>query len=133
MRLHADPLLLLGYALGSCLSLVMLGSVSPDRFVQQAIILVVGLFIFLYLSRQEDSVYKSFAAFGYIGSIIALIVTIIFAASTRGTLSWLDIGGFRFQPSELTKPFLILAFAYILEHFPPKNILNILIIFFPFY
>ena len=127
MRLHADPLLLLGYALGSCLSLVMLGSVSPDRFVQQAIILVVGLFIFLYLSRQEDSVYKSFAAFGYIGSIIALIITIVFAASTRGTLSWLDIGGFRFQPSELTKPFLILAFAYILEHFPPKNILNILI------
>ncbi len=127
MRLRADPLLLLGYALGSCISLVMLGSVSPERFVQQAIILVIGLIIFLYLSRQEDSVYKSFAVFGYIGSLLALVLTIIFAATTRGTLSWIDIGGFRFQPSELTKPFLILAFSFFLEHFPPKNIRNILI------
>ena len=127
LRLFADPLLLLAYILGSCLSLAMLISVSPERFLQQAIILALGLCLFLYLSVQEDSVYKTFAIIGYLGSLIVLTLTILFASSTRGTLSWLDVAGFRFQPSELTKPFLILAFAYLLDRFPPKTLFNILI------
>ena len=105
--------------------MVMLGSVSPDRLPQQAIILSIGFFLLLYLSKQEDSVYKSFAMIGYLGSLIVLILTILFASTTRGTLSWLDVAGFRFQPSELTKPFLILSFAYILDRFPPKTLINI--------
>ena len=127
LRIFADPLLLLAYILGSCLSLAMLISVSPDRFLQQAIILGIGLFLFFYLSRQEDSVYKSFAVVGYLGSLIGLTITVLFASTTRGTLSWLDVAGFRFQPSELTKPFLILSFAYLLDRFPPKTIINIII------
>lgn len=107
--------------------MVMLGSVSPDRLPQQAIILSIGFFLLLYLSKQEDNVYKSFAMIGYLGSLIVLILTILFASTTRGTLSWLDVAGFRFQPSELTKPFLILSFAYILDRFPPKSLINITI------
>lgn len=127
LRLYADPLLLLAYVLGSCLSLAMLISVSPERFLQQALILALGLLLFFYLSKQEDSVYKSFAIIGYLGSLVALTLTVLFASTTRGTLSWLDVAGFRFQPSELTKPFLILAFAYLMERFPPKTLLNIVI------
>ncbi|MCE7898427.1 MAG: rod shape-determining protein RodA [bacterium] len=127
LRIFADPLLLLSYILGSCLSLAMLISISPDRFLQQAIVLVVGLFLLFYLSKQEESVYKSFALIGYLGSLIILLITILFASTTRGTLSWIDVAGFRFQPSELTKPFLILSFASLLERFPPKTLINIII------
>lgn len=127
LRYHTDPLLILGYLLGSILSLVMLGSISPDRLFQQAAVLGLGFVIFIYLSSQEDSIYKSFAIIAYLSSLILLFLTMIFASITRGTLSWLDIGGFRFQPSELTKPFLILAFAYVLDHFPPNKFINVVI------
>lgn len=127
LTLPADPLLTLGYLLGSSLSLVMLGSVSSDRLPQQALVLGLGFVLFLYTSSQEDSVYKTFAPVGYVVSLLVLALTLLFASTTRGTLSWLDIAGFRFQPSELTKPFLILFFAYFLDRFPPKTLFNILL------
>ncbi len=127
LSLATDPILTLGYLLGSCLSLLMLGSVSPERTLQQFLVLGLGFILFAYVSSQEDSVYKTFAPVGYGLSLLFLALNLLFATTTRGTLSWVDVAGFRFQPSELTKPFLILAFAYFLERFPPKSLFNVLL------
>lgn len=132
LGLSADPVLFIGYILSSCLSLIMLGSISPDRLLQQSLVFLLGIIILLYLSRQEDSVFKSFAIGAYALSLLALTITILFATVTRGTLSWLNIAGFSIQPSELTKPFLILTFAYLLDRFPPIKISNILLNFFSY-
>lgn len=126
-RLTADPTLTLGYILGGVLGSVILGSISPERFFQHVVMLIVGLVLFFYLAKQESAVYRSFAPVAYISSILVLLATFIFVTVTRGTTSWLDLGFFRFQPSELSKPLLIISFAFLLEHFPPKNLRNILL------
>jgi len=127
MRIHLDWQLGLGYLLGSIVGIVMLGSISPERLLQHTLMLLGGAVLFVYLSSQESAVYRSFAPFAYVLALVLLLVTFAFTTLTRGTTSWLDLGGFRFQPSEFTKPLLIIAFAYFLERFPPKNLRNILI------
>lgn len=127
MSIIKDLPLTLAYLFASCLSLLMLSSVSPDRFLQQAVILVIGFVLYLYLSSQEAAVYRSFAPVGYLLSITLLLITFVFRTVTRGTTSWLDVAGFRFQPSELTKPLLIISFAYLQSHLPPTKLKNIIL------
>lgn len=126
MRLTLDYPLALGYLLGGVVGLVMLGSISPERLLQQALILGLGAVLFLYLSSQEAAVYRSFAPLAYLLALALLLTTVIWTSLTRGTTSWLDLGFFRFQPSEFAKPLLMLSFAYFLERYPPRNFRNFL-------
>lgn len=127
MRINLDWPLALGYLLASLVGIIMLGSISPERLFQHVLMLLGGAILFIYLSSQESAVYHTFAPLAYLLSIVLLLITFAFTTLTRGTTSWLDLGGFRFQPSEFSKPLLIIAFAYFLERFPPKNLRNILL------
>ena len=85
MKFITDPWIVLTYLLASTLSLFMLASVSPDRLVQQAVMLAVGLGIILYLSHQDISLFFSFAPLCYVLSILLLLFTFIFGATIRGS------------------------------------------------
>jgi rod shape determining protein RodA len=88
---------------------------------------VIGLFILLYLAHQDSAVYKTFAPFGYLLSLILLVATIIFGSTIRGSTRWIPIGTFQLQAGEFVKPLLVLSFAFFLKLFPPKTFKNILI------
>lgn len=120
-----DAGLTLFYLLAGALSLVVLTSISPDRVAQQAVMFAVGFVIFVYLSHQDSAVYKTFAPFGYVLSLLLLIATLIFGSSVRGSTRWIPIGTFQLQAGEFVKPLLVLAFAFFLKQFPPKNFKNI--------
>lgn len=127
LKLWLDPLLLIPAALASLLGLIMLSSVSPDRLPAQLFALGLSSVLMFFLASQESIVFRSFTPIAYLFSLLLLVATLVLATITRGTLSWLDIGGFRFQPSELSKPILLLAFAYFLERFPPLTLRNIIL------
>ena len=129
MKFITDPWIVLTYLLASTLSLFMLASVSPDRLVQQAVMLAVGLGIILYLSRQDSSIFFAFAPLGYVLSILLLLFTFIFGATIRGSARWIMLGTFQLQTGELAKPLLILAFAYFLEKYPPRSVRHLLLNF----
>ena len=122
-----DRGLTLFYLLAGALSLVVLTSISPDRVAQQAFMFAVGFVLFVYLSRQDAAVYKTFAPFGYILSIILLIATLVLGSTVRGSTRWIPIGTFQLQPGEFVKPLLVISFAFFLKLFPPKNLKNIII------
>lgn len=122
-----DAWLTLFYLLSSILSLVVLTSISPDRVFQQALMFAVGLILFIYLSSQDSAVYKTFAPFGYVISLLALITTAFLGTTVRGSTRWIPIGTFQLQAGEFVKPLLVLAFAFFLKRFPPKTFKNILI------
>lgn len=122
-----DTWLTLTYILSGALSLVVLTSISPTHVPQQALMFVIGLIILLYLAYQDSAVYKTFAPFGYILSLILLVATIIFGSSIRGSTRWIPIGTFQLQAGEFVKPLLVLSFAFFLKTFPPKTFKNILI------
>lgn len=56
-----------------------------------------------------------------------LLTTLVLGTSIRGSTRWIPIGTFQLQPGEFVKPLLVLAFAFFLKMFPPKNIKNIII------
>lgn len=122
-----DSAIALFYILSGALSIVVLTSISPSRVIQQAIMLVLGLIIIIYLSRQDSAVFYSLSPFGYVVTILLLIATLIFGDSVRGSTRWIELGFFQLQPGELAKPLLVLAFPFFLHLFPPKNTRNILI------
>jgi rod shape determining protein RodA len=127
MRSTFKLILIGGYILLGIIGLVMLTSIAPNSFTQQALILLVGLLIMFYLANQDSGIFDQFHLPIYITSLLLLISTFILGEVVRGSVRWIDIGGFRLQPSELVKPLLIAAFAGFLTRFPPHNLKNIAI------
>lgn len=122
-----DPWLLVVYLASSCLSLIVLTSIAPDKLLQQAIMFTLGLVLFWYLSSQESAVYQAFSPLAYPISLVLLSLPFIFGTSVRGSTRWIPLGSFQLQPAELAKPLLILAFAFLLTKFPPARLRNIIL------
>ncbi|MDO8601614.1 MAG: FtsW/RodA/SpoVE family cell cycle protein [bacterium] len=97
------------------LSLLMLSSIEKDLLTQQLIWTILGV-ILIFLFAQID--WRALASyrwiiFGiYVFSLLLLITTYFFAPVIRHTRSWLVLGPFQFQVSELVKVAIIIFFAY---------------------
>ncbi len=95
-------------------SLVQLLSISNAIFYQQLIWVLFSFLIIFFLSSVDwraISNYRWFIFGVYLFSVILLCLT-FFAPIVRESRGWIDIGFFRFQPSELTKIALIIIFSY---------------------
>jgi len=91
--------------------------------------------IFLLLSFIDlEGFLKGFAIPLYILSILFLGVSFL-GPEIRGSHRWIEVLGFRVQPSELVKPILVASFAQMILLFPPKKIkfffLNLFLIAIP--
>lgn len=127
MKNWFDPWLTLYYLLAAILSLVVLTSISPERVAQQALMFGLGLLLFGYLSAQDAAIYKTFAPFGYLLSLLLLFLTFVLGTTVRGATRWIMLGSFQLQAGEFVKPLLVLSFAHFLHLYPPKNLKNILL------
>lgn len=107
-------------------SLFILKSVSPSLFWQQLLWSFLGLILFIVFSQIDCRLYQRFYWFFYFGAIFFLLLTILFGTLSRGSVRWLEIGAFRFQPSEFVKPFLILFFASFLTEAGKDNLKRII-------
>lgn len=95
-------------------SSISLLSSSPTKFRQQLVWYLIGALIFfliLKINWKPITNYWGVIVGIYFFVVLLLVVTYFFAPSIRGTKSWLQIGNFLFQPSELAKLALILLFA----------------------
>ncbi|MCC6563719.1 putative lipid II flippase FtsW [Candidatus Uhrbacteria bacterium] len=75
-----------------------------------------GSFLFLFFALVDYRIWKKYAFFALAGSVILLLLVYVPGLGVRvgGSLSWLSVGGFRFQPSELVKMgFLIYLAAWL--------------------
>jgi rod shape determining protein RodA len=127
MKWLPDFWLTLYYVLAGILSLVVLTSISPERVGQQALMFVIGLFVFIYLSAQDSAVYKTFAPISYFVAVFFLAITLVLGETLRGSTRWISIAGFQLQAGEFVKPLLTLAFAHFLTRYPPKIFKNLVI------
>jgi len=92
-------------------SLVLNYFLVPEFFSQQIFYVFLGLVIFLIFSRIDFRIWERLGTLVYLGSIAFLLTPFAFGSITRGSLRWIKVGPFTLQPSELTKPFLIIFFA----------------------
>ena len=102
------------------LGLVTLLSIEPNSFYQQLVFALLGFGLFLIFSRIDFRWYRYLDTYIYAGVILVLLLTYL-GPDVRGATRWLAIGSFRLQPSELVKPFFILAISGFLTRIPPIN------------
>ncbi len=92
-------------------------STSPWFYVQkQALFVVLGIGLILWLIRYDYSNFNKFGHYFYGISIFLLIAVVAFGTEQRGTTGWITLGPLPpVQPAEFTKLLLIVAFADFLS------------------
>ncbi len=94
------------------LGVMLIASASPSDQKKQLFGMVSGLVIMFVISLIDYSFILKFSWLIYLLGIVMLVLVFVAGDGAKGAQRWFEIGGFRFQPSELAKVLLILFFAY---------------------
>lgn len=81
---------------------------------RQGIYVLGGSLLFVGSLFVDPAIYRRFHRPIYFGTLGVMLLVLVAGAATRGSKRWLDVGFFRFQPSEFGKVLLILALAAFL-------------------
>ena len=124
-RFHIDvPLLLLLMAL-TAYGLFVLYSASGQNMaavVRQGRYFAVAYVIMILGAQISLQRYMRWAPWLYLGGVATLVAVMFFGVGAKGAQRWLQIGGFRFQPSEIMKLVVPMAVAWYLADriLPPR-------------
>lgn len=112
-------ILLLGI---STIGVLLVGSAMESLKSRQIMGAVLGVSAMLVVSLMDFSWILNFYWLIYLFNIAMLLGVMLMGDTAGGATRWIDIGGFRFQPTELSKILLILFFSrYLMDH---ENDLN---------
>ena len=104
----------------SIIGVLLIGSADSADQKKQAIGVVLGVVIMIIVSLLDYSWLLNFYWVLYIGNLMMLGVLYLggsTAKNTFGATRWIQIGSFQFQPTELSKIFLIMFFAmFLMKH-----------------
>lgn len=124
--LHLDPLLFGYLCLLSLAGLIILYSASSGNHamvMRQSIRLVASFGILLMFAQCPTYKYQTWTPFLFTLGMALLITVLIIGKMGKGAQRWLDLGVFRFQPSELIKIGLpmMLAWFFAQQNLPPTH------------
>lgn len=106
-----------------CLSIATFIHIGPSAngvIERQLVFLVVGVVLLAVVSMFDYRVFKNYSAGSmslYLFSVLLLAV-VLFTERIRGVSSWLSVGGYSFEPSELAKLAVIILLA---KYFSQKH------------
>jgi cell division protein FtsW (lipid II flippase) len=87
------------------------GTSLNSYFGRQLVYLCCGLLVFLVLLLFDYHFFSDFIAIIYLAGLAVLGLVLIIGQSIHSNKSWIDVGVFSFQPSELMKILVIIALA----------------------
>ena len=108
--------------------LFILLTIGPSYFVPQLIYLILGFVLLFAFSFIDPAILWWFAPIGYILANIFLALSYL-GPHIRGATRWIVIFGAQIQPSEVVKPFLLLAFAHFMAKYTPRTVRHVPILF----
>ena len=113
----------------SIIGVLVVGSAKPAYQTKQILGLVLGVVAMLVIALIDYNWVLNFSWLIYTLNIILLILVKLIGKESHGAKRWIDLGFMSFQPSDLTKIFMILFFAkFLMNHEDdmnePKNILK---------
>ena len=123
-KLLIDPILVFSLLTILIFGLFVLFSASGQTVVmvmKQSIYVAIGLFLMFFISRLDQSVYKSFLMHLFWLGLILLSWVLLFPAEGYKTDRWIDLGFISFQPSEVIRLLLPLAAASYLTRNQKRN------------
>ncbi len=124
-KLHIDIPLFLGLILTSTLSMIILysaGSQDMDVLARQVSRVGLAFGLMIVLAHVDPYQFKRYATILFGIGIILLFAVLIMGRISMGAQRWLDLGVFRFQPSEMIKLTTPMMVAWYLAEYsmPPK-------------
>nr|WP_034908487.1 FtsW/RodA/SpoVE family cell cycle protein [[Eubacterium] cellulosolvens] len=110
-------ILVLLLAMISVMGILLVGSANADLQSRQIGGVVFGFLVMIGISLIDYSWLLHFYLPVYLVNLGLLFLVIIFGVTRLGAARWITIGGFQFQPTELSKILLILFFSmYFMIH-----------------
>ncbi len=85
-----------------------------DQVGRQALYAAVGGVVFVVTTLIDPRVYRRFSRLIFVGTFGLMLLVLVAGAATRGSRRWIDLGFFRFQPSEFGKVLFTLFLAAFL-------------------
>ena len=100
---------------------------------RHVVFLALAVIIILTFSLLDKKWIRRLAIFGFLGSLIMLVLVKFYGFEVKGATRWINIGGFSYQPSEFMKPFFAVVTGWILslhyyEEFPSFKVCFILFV-----
>ncbi|MDA3978029.1 rod shape-determining protein RodA [Gallibacterium sp. AGMB14963] len=130
-KLHIDLKLLLGLIVVVIYGLIVLYSASggSEKMLDNRVMQVaMGFAVMFIFAQLPPRFYQKIAPYLYVVGIILLILVDLIGTTSKGAQRWLDLGLFRFQPSELIKLSVPLMVATFLgKRQLPPSLLNTVI------
>jgi rod shape determining protein RodA len=138
-RLHIDIPLLFGVLLLCLIGLVILYSAGEQNtgfVLRQALRMGLGLLLMLCLAQLTPAQFERWSLGGYLAGVTLLVLVLLVGHTGKGAQRWLDLGLFRFQPSELMKITVPMVVAWLLARVPlpstfSRNMLGCVMIIIP--
>jgi rod shape determining protein RodA len=85
---------------------------NPEYYVyRQIVFIAVGLLAMVVAILIDPGIYHRFKKQIYVGTLLLFAVVFMAGTVARGSKRWIDLGFFRFQPSEFGKLLVVLALA----------------------
>jgi rod shape determining protein RodA len=120
-RLHIDEPLLLGLLAIICFGLVVLYSASGQNLLvvrAQVVRFALAIATMVVVANVNPRYLRMVALPGWVFGVLLLMVVAVVGHVGKGAQRWLDLGIFRFQPSELMKLAVPLACAWWMHERP---------------
>lgn len=120
----------------SIIGILAVGSALPSAQTKQILGVVLGVFVMLIVSFIDFEWVLNFYWIIYLINLLLLLCVEFFGVNYNGAQRWIDLKFTTFQPSDLTKIFLILFFAkFIMNHEyrmkEPKTIIKCVLLVVP--
>ncbi len=101
----------------SVIGIGIVGSAKESLQARQLAGVLFGLFLMLFISVIDYTIVLKLYWLMYVGNLVLLAAVAVAGDDGGGAQRWLQLGSFRFQPSEIAKIILILFFAqFIMKH-----------------
>jgi rod shape determining protein RodA len=123
--MHYDGPLLIGLLLlmtVGVLTIYSAGGEDLGLIQRQVTRLGLALGVMFVLAQVPILVYQKMAVFFYVAGVLTLVAVLVVGIQSKGAQRWLDLGAFRFQPSEIMKLAVPMMVAWYISRFnlPPK-------------
>ncbi len=113
------PLVILVVAL-NIIGVLAIGSARESLQNKQILGMAAGLCIMMVVAMVNYSFVLKFYWLAYAAMMGSLLLVKFFGTKVNGATRWLDLGAFRFQPSDLAKILLILFYAQFIMKYKDK-------------
>ena len=109
--------LVLALIILSTIGVLLVNSADSSLYLRQLIGVIAGVIIMVILSLIDYSWILYFYRIIYGVNIAILVLVLITGTAKNGASRWIEFGGMQFQPTEISKIFLILFFSmYFMIH-----------------